>query len=205
MTTAGEGGMVTTNNPNYWEKIWSFKDHGKEYKKVFEDHDGNGFRWLHERFGSNFRLTEIQSAIGRSQIKKLKYWNGIRNKNAKILIDELSKCSKLRITKKQENINHAFYIFYCYLNLDALSTSWDRARIIKEITNLGYPAFEGTCGEVYLEKCFKNVGLSPKKRLINASSLSSTSLCFLTHPSIDMESMKVYAEIVKKVLIMATN
>ena len=200
MTTCGEGGMVTTNTRKYWDLIWSFKDHGKDYSKVYEDNKNLGFKWLHERFGSNFRLTEIQSAIGRSQIKKLKDWNYKRKKNAQILIDELSTCSCIRIPKVPQNIIHAYYRFYCYVNLDALSTDWNRGRIIKEITNSGYPVFEGTCGEIYLEKCFIKAGITPKKRLLNASNLSSTSLCFLTHPSIDEYTMHEYARNIKKVL-----
>ena len=200
MTTGGEGGMITTNKKKYWELVWSFKDHGKSFNKVFQKNIDGGFRWLHDSFGSNFRLTEMQSAIGRSQIKKLKNWNLIRNRNAKILIDVLSSCSCIRIPKIPSNIVHAYYRFYCYLNLDSLSIDWDRKRIIHEIVSLGYPAFEGTCGEIYLENCFINSGINPKKRLKNASALSSTSLCFLTHPSINNFQMHKYVNVIKNVL-----
>lgn len=70
MTTAGEGGMVTTNNKKLWEYMWSYKDHGKSYKKMTKPVKGQGFRWVHDSFGSNYRMTEIQAAIGRNQIKK---------------------------------------------------------------------------------------------------------------------------------------
>ena len=200
MSTGGEGGMITTNKKKYWELVWSFKDHGKSFNKVLQKNIDGGFRWLHDSFGSNFRLTEMQSVIGRSQIKKLENWNLIRNRNAKILIEGLSNCSCIRIPKIPDNIIHAYYRFYCYLHLDSLSTDWDRKRIIHEIVNLGYPAFEGTCGEIYLENCFTNSGITPKKRLNNASALSSTSLCFLTHPSINKFQMHEYVNVIKNVL-----
>ena len=71
MTTAGEGGMVTTNSDELWNTMWSLKDHGKSYDAVYHREHAPGFRWLHESFGTNWRLTEIQSAIGRLQLRKL--------------------------------------------------------------------------------------------------------------------------------------
>ena len=70
MTTGGEGGMVTTNHKSLWEKIWSYKDHGKSYDAVYERNHPEGFRWLHESFGTNGRMTEMQAVIGRIQLKK---------------------------------------------------------------------------------------------------------------------------------------
>lgn len=74
MTTAGEGGMVTTNNEEYWRLCWELKDHGKSWAHVNEPHNGGGFRWLHDSFGSNYRMTEMQSAIGRLQPLKMDEW-----------------------------------------------------------------------------------------------------------------------------------
>src|SRR5262249_18993387 len=65
ITTAGEGGMVTTNNENLWKYMWSYKDHGKSYEKVHRQGEPTGFRWLHDSFGTNWRLSEVQSAVGR--------------------------------------------------------------------------------------------------------------------------------------------
>lgn len=71
MTTAGEGGMVTTNSAELWNSMWSLKDHGKSYVAVYHREHAPGFRWLHESFGTNWRLTEVQSAVGRIQLRKL--------------------------------------------------------------------------------------------------------------------------------------
>ena len=71
MTTGGEGGLLTTNNPELWAHAWAFKDHGKSYNAVYSQQHASGFRWLHESFGTNWRLTEMQSAIGRVLLRKL--------------------------------------------------------------------------------------------------------------------------------------
>ena len=78
MTTGGEGGMVTTNSKEIWSKIWSFKDHGKDWDAIFKKTHPPGFRWVHESFGTNWRMTEIQAAIGRLQLKKLPAWQKTR-------------------------------------------------------------------------------------------------------------------------------
>ena len=120
------------------------------------------FRWLHDNFGSNFRLTEMQSSIGRFQLKKLDDWISLRNRNAKILIEYLSELKQIRVPIPSDNILHAYYKYYCYVNEDCFLTDWNRDRIIKELQKNGFPAYSGSCSEIYLERCFKNIGLYPK-------------------------------------------
>ncbi len=204
MSTGGEGGMVTTNNNLLWESVWSLKDHGKSYNAVFKRNHRPGFKWLHEGFGSNFRLTEMQAAIGRIQLNKLDEWNSIRSMNAMILINELNKLSILNIPLPPNSVTHAWYKFHCYLNMNCISSEWSRDRIVNEINSLGYPAFHGSCSEIYMEKCFKDKRLVPKERLANAKKLGETSLMFLLHPTITKVQMKEYANTIRKVLEKAT-
>ena len=145
----------------------------------------------------------MQSAIGRIQLKKLEKWNKIRSINAEILQSRLQNLSIVRLPVIDQNIRHAWYKFYCYLNLQVLSSSWDRNRIIKTINEQGFPAFSGSCSEIYLEKCFKKINKN-YSRLKNAKELGETSLMLLVHPSISEEQMIKYAEVVKNVLVQAT-
>ena len=202
ISTGGEGGMVTTNNKKLWEKMWSMKDHGKDYKLTCETSHPPGFRWLHSNLGSNFRLTEFQSAIGIEQMKLLDNWTFLRDRNARIIIDSLLELDNVRIPFPSDEYKHAWYKFYCYLIPEKLSKSWNRTKIISEIQNKGYPAFEGSCSEVYLEKCFKH---DKNLRLKNAKSLGKTSLMFLVHPTINEDQMKLYAQSIKTALIKASN
>ncbi|WP_288260266.1 DegT/DnrJ/EryC1/StrS family aminotransferase [uncultured Prochlorococcus sp.] len=203
ISTGGEGGIITTNEKKIWEKVWSFKDHGKSYYNVFSKKHPTGYRWLHDNFGTNFRLTEMQSAIGRIQLKKVDSWHKIRVRNAMIIKDKLSKLKLVRIPMPTQSYIHAWYKFYVYLDNSFLKNGWDRNRIIEEINKRKYPAFHGGCGEIYLEKCFQDSGLAPKKRLPIAKDLSENSIMFLVHPTIKLEEINSYAEVIKEVLEMA--
>ena len=200
MTTAGEGGMVSTSRSELWDVMWSFKDHGKTYEAVFGREHLPGFRWLHERFGSNFRLTELQSAIGRIQLQRLPEWNAVRTRNALLLAGALSDMPAVRVPLPPAHLTHAWYKFYAFVQPEALADGWSRDRILLEVSALGYPAFSGSCSEIYLERCFQDVGLFPTERLPVARKLGETSLMFLVHPTITLEQMAGYAEAVQSVV-----
>lgn len=200
LSTAGEGGMVTTSSDHYWDTIWSLKDHGKSYDMVFGREHPPGFRWLHKRFGSNFRLTEFQSSIGRIQLRKLSAWTACRSRNALILAEALKDLSAVRVPLPPNHVTHAWYKFYAYVIPEALSDDWSRDRILSEIVDLGFPAFSGSCSEIYLEQCFRDAGLSPAHRLPVAKQLGETSLMFLVHPTITLAEIHNYASAIRTVL-----
>ncbi|QNG27904.1 DegT/DnrJ/EryC1/StrS aminotransferase family protein [Synechococcus sp. HK01-R] len=200
ISTGGEGGMVTTNRADLWDSMWAFKDHGKTHEAVYGCEHPPGFRWLHKRFGSNFRLTELQSAIGRIQLQRLPEWTAARTRNTLLLADALADCSAVRVPLPPEGITHAWYKFYAFVRPEALADGWSRDRILSEIASLGYPALSGSCSEIYLEKCFQEAGLVPAQRLPVARALGETSLMFLVHPTIIPEQMAGYAEAVRTVV-----
>ena len=200
LTTAGEGGMVTTSRNDLWGAMWAVKDHGKTHEAVFGREHPPGFRWLHERFGSNFRLTELQSAIGRIQLQRLPEWTAIRTRNALLLADALADLPAVRVPLPPEHLTHAWYKFYAFVQPEALADGWSRDRILSEIAALGYPALSGSCSEIYLEKCFQDAGLAPAERLPMARKLGETSLMFLVHPTITFEQIAGYAEAVRSVV-----
>ena len=200
LTTGGEGGMVNTSRPELWDVMWSFKDHGKTHDAVFRREHPPGFRWLHERFGSNFRLTELQSAIGRIQLQRLPEWTAIRTRNAHLLAEALSDLPAVRVPLPPEPLTHAWYKFYAFVKPQALADGWSRDRILSEIVSLGYPALSGSCSEIYLEKCFQDAGLAPAERLPVARELGETSLMFLVHPTITPQQMASYAQALRSVV-----
>ncbi len=200
MTTGGEGGMLTTSDPEIWEKAWSYKDHGKSYEAVYRRQHPPGYRWLHESFGTNWRMTEMQSAIGRVVLKKVPEWVRIRRRNANLLAERLQKVDGLRVPLPPAHIGHAYYRFYAYVRPEALKPGWNRDRIMVEINRMGIPCTVGSCSEVYLEKCFEQAGLQPPARLPVAAQLGETSLAFLVHPTLDEEHMQDTAEVVANVM-----
>jgi len=204
ISTGGEGGMITTNSRDIYDFVISYIDHGKTQEAIERNKNKVGYKWLHDRFGNNFRLTEMQSQIGIIQLNKISNWTKIRERNAYILYEKISKINFVRIPMPGKNIQHAWYKFYFYLNSELISITWNRDRIIQEINKQNMPAFHGGCGEIYLENCFKNKGLVPKERLNIAKELGDTSIMLLVHPSIDEENMLIYANIVYKILLKAS-
>jgi len=210
MTTGGEGGMVTTNDKSLWLKMWEYKDHGKSYEAVYEREHPEGFRWLHESFGTNWRMTEMQAAIGRIQLNRMSEWTQIRNRNAAILTQVFSKFvgidGLLRIPelKSDQESVHAYYKYYIFVKEEALKDDWDRDRIIAEIISEGVPCIHGSCSEVYLEKAFDNTDFRPAERLPVAQELGKTSMVFLVHPTLSEEEMHKIAEVATSIFKKAT-
>ncbi len=200
MTTGGEGGMLTTSDSAIWEWVWSFKDHGKSWDAVYNRGHPAGFRWLHESFGTNARMTEMQAAIGRLQLGKLTDWNEKRQRNASILEECFQDIPAFRVTKAPESVRHAYYKYYVFVTSELLKDGWDRVRIIDAVTGAGVPCFSGSCSEVYLEKAFEGTGLRPDVRLPIARLLGESSLLFLVHPTLSQDDMQLMCCVVRDVM-----
>lgn len=216
MTTGGEGGMVTTNDSDLWSAMWSFKDHGKSWEAVYERQHPPGFRWVHENFGTNWRMLEVQAVIGRIQLQRMADWTAKRNANALMLAEVCRKyqlvslpefrCSTACDTGCSEDRGciHAQYKFYIYVNPEFLADGWSRDRIIDAIVNDGAPCFQGSCSEVYLEKAFDGTGWRPVQRLPVAHNLGERSLMFLVHPTLTLGEMDKTCRVVDAVLRLAS-
>lgn len=200
MTTGGEGGMVTTNDQELWANMWAYKDHGKSWDAVYGCEHPPGFRWLHENFGTNWRLTEMQSAIGRIQLKRMPEWHAARSRNAMKILETAKKLSGLLVPSLPSDIDHAWYKCYAFVDQGKLKEGWTRDRIIDEIVERGVPCFSGSCSEVYLEKAFENTGWRPRKRLPVAKLLGETSLMFLVHPTLTEEEISKTCKALTKVM-----
>jgi len=204
MTTGGEGGMVTTNDESLWRKMWAYKDHGKSYEAVYEREHPEGFRWLHESFGTNWRMTEMQAAIGRIQLKRMPDWHSKRLNNVNNIWSAAKQCKGLRVPTIPDHIEHAAYKCYVFLRLNELKDNWSRDRIIQKINSLGVFCDVGVCSEVYLEKAFDDTGFRPKKRLTNAKELGETSLMFLVHPTLTEDEILKTCNVLTFVMNKAT-
>ena len=205
MTTGGEGGMVTTNSTRLWKKMWSYKDHGKNYQLMNKPSKKKAFRWVHDSIGTNWRMTEMQASIGRIQLRKMRRWNELRNRNAKEIIDTLSSFSNLiELPSIPDYINHAFYRVYGNVKTHVLRKGWTRDKIIEDMNYAGVPCFSGSCPEIYNEKAFINSSLGPLHRLPNAKLLGETSIAFLCHPTLRLKDLKFIKQNIEYVLKKAT-
>ena len=216
MTTGGEGGMVTTNDKALWRAMWSFKDHGKSYEAVYERQHPPGFRWLHESFGTNWRMLEMQAVIGRIQLRRMNEWAAARKRNAQAIWAACAEFSVLRVPQVQcascpggcaaagTTCEHAHYKCYVYVQPERLAPGWSRDRIVEAIMAEGVPCYQGSCSEVYLEKAFEGTGWRPDGRLPVAKHLGETSIMFLVHPTLTQAEIKKTCEVIRKVMVQAS-
>jgi len=216
MTTGGEGGMVTTNDEALWRSMWSFKDHGKSYAAVYEREHPPGFRWLHEGFGTNWRMLEMQAAVGRIQLRRMADWTAARAANAAAILSECRRHAALRVPDfrcdggrcgadcaAHSGCVHAQYKCYVYVRPERLAAGWNRDRIAVEINARGVPCYQGSCSEVYLEKAFDNTGWRPEDRLPVARELGETSLMFLVHPVLTEDEIQRTCDALTEVMTLA--
>lgn len=200
ITTGGEGGMLVLNNEALWKKAWAYKDIGRSYDAVYNREHAPGFRWLIESFGTNWRMTEMQAAIGRVQLRKLPTWVEKRRANAAILTRFFEILPGLRITPPPANIYHSYYKYYVFVDPAQLRPDWDRDRIMNEVNTAGISCSVGSCSEIYLEKAFLLARLGPKQRLPIAKELGETSLMFLVHPTLSDAALEETGRVVSAVM-----
>lgn len=206
MTTGGEGGMVTTDDPDLWSAMWSFKDHGKSFDAVYNREHAPGFRWVHESFGTNWRMLEVQSAIGRIQLTRMREWTERRTQIAKRIASALAGFpDAVRVPEPGEGVTHAYYRQYAYVRPEGLKASWSRDRIVTELNALGVQVLHGSCSEIYLEKAFDNTPWRPSQRLPVARELGETSLMFLTHPTLTDAELERTVETVNQIMSSASS
>ena len=202
MTTGGEGGMVTTNDEALWRDMWSFKDHGKSYEAVYERKHPPGFRWVHESFGTNWRMLEMQAAIGRIQLRRMADWTAKRMANAEAIWAACRPYAAVSVPTFPVGSDsaHAHYKCYVYVQSSRLASGWNRDRIVEAINAQGVPCYQGSCSEVYLEKAFDDTGWRPVERLPAARELGESSIMFLVHPTLTQAEIDKTCSVLGQVL-----
>jgi len=200
ITTGGEGGMLLLDDEIAWKKAWAYKDHGKSWDAVHRKDHPAGFRWVHESFGTNWRMTEMQAAIGRLQLEKLDNWVRLRRNNSKYLTQRLSILPWVMAPFPGEDFYHSCYKLYLTLDATGFRDGWNRDRIVAEITAQGMPCLAGICPEMYRELAFERTGLAPASSLPVARDVGTRSMLLLVHPTITSDELDAYADVVVNVL-----
>ncbi|HYW78099.1 MAG TPA: DegT/DnrJ/EryC1/StrS aminotransferase family protein [Thermoguttaceae bacterium] len=203
LSTGGEGGMLTTNDPRIWEAAWSYKDHGKDYDATHRRDRTDVFRWVHESIGTNARMTEMQSAIGRSMLRRLPDWLATRRKHAAVLNGHLGRMPELRISIPPRSVEHSYYKYYAFVRPERLRDGWSRDRIVRALQAEGIPCGSGICPEIYREKAFQSLGLGPARRLATAKQLGEASLMLPVHPTLTRTDILDMCRALRKVLAVA--
>lgn len=202
MTTAGEGGAITTADPDVWRRCWEYKDHGKNHDAVDAPSHPAGFRWLHDSFGTNARMTEVQAAVGRRQLRKVDGWVSTRRAHAARLTSGLSGLAALRTPVVGPGEGHAFYRYYLRIDPAGLRPGWDRDRLVAAIAAEGVPAAHGGCSEIGRERAFGGAGL-PQRVLPHAAALTRASMTLPLHHRMTAADVDDVLAAVRKVLCVA--
>ena len=188
MSTGGEGGMLTTNSKELREKAWSFKDHGKN-RRLVEGQGSSGFSWVHDSFGTNWRMTEMQAVIGRLQLEKLGDWVLIRQRNASIMDNLLLGREGIKLPVSDNVHGHAYYKYTIQVDPKYVRQGWNRDRIIASLNDSAVPCASGICPEVYMENAFRDGGYFDGKRLPVAREIGERAIQFQVHPTISEATM----------------
>ncbi|MGI8310909.1 DegT/DnrJ/EryC1/StrS family aminotransferase [Saccharopolyspora hattusasensis] len=200
MTTAGEGGAITTNDEDLFRRCWELKDHGKSYHAVHQRTPRPpGFRWIHDSFGTNARMTEVQAAVGRSQLRKLSSWVATRRSHGQLLRESLQEAPALRIPRIPRGMDPVYYRFYAHIRTDDLAEGWTRDRVVEAINAEGVPCLHGGCAEIHRERAFATTG-RPAGTLPVAAELGATSLALPLNPRLSDGDVRDMAHAVKRVL-----
>jgi dTDP-4-amino-4,6-dideoxygalactose transaminase len=203
ITTGGEGGLLALDDETAWRAAWSFKDHGKSYAAVTNPDHPPGFRWLHHGFGTNWRMTGMQAALGLVQLARLPEWRAQRARNARILLDAMARMPGLRAPEPPDRLRHAYYRLYAFVEPEALREGWSRDRILRELAARGAPAMSGSCGEIYRETAFAQAGFAPPRRLPAARALAETSIAFHVDPTLEPAALQTVSDALGEVMAAA--
>jgi dTDP-4-amino-4,6-dideoxygalactose transaminase len=204
MSTGGEGGMVLFRNEMAWSRAWSYKDHGKDVFKLRNPapHPAGEFRYAHDRFGSNFRLTEMQAAIGRTQLRKLPKWTEARRFNARCLAQHLEDLSAIIVDPIPDHVGHAWYKFNARLDVARLPDGMTRSDVLSRLIALGIKnAGSGSCPDMSREAAFGG-GVAPRRdgQLTNAAALGECNLIFPVDHLLDQHDMEAIATAIRHVI-----
>ena len=202
ISTGGEGGMVLFREEDDWRRAWSFKDHGKNYDTVFKKQHPPGFRWLHESFGTNWRMSGMQAAIGLKQLEKLSGWTARRTQIAKKLTDCLTPFSAVSVPEPDDTIEQAYYRLSFHIDESKLKSGWNRGKVMAAINAEGVPCLE-VCSEIYKEKAFDKIDM-PEPSCPNAIRLDDRVALLVLHPRLRDEDVKNMCQSLTRVFQSAT-
>ncbi len=185
-TTGGEGGMVTTDDEELAWQARSFRDHGYDVKErlnllALEQK----LPYIHNRLGWNYRMTEMQSAIGLAELERMDTWNmPRRRRNAHILMDMLGELPQIKYmpidTPERQN---GWYV--CAFSLDIENMGCDIQQFVAAATAEGCP-----CWKVFWPQCHTERAYQERRGFGN-SGFPFTSKEYTDPESVDYTKVEV--------------
>ena len=180
MSTGGEGGLLVLRDEPVFHRAWSLKDHGKSLAKLSDGLGVKGqFRYIHDGIGTNARMTEMQAAIGRTQLRKLPSWIAARRANAEFLTNALKGHPLFLVPDVPDEIAHVWYKYVLLLRPDIEDPGDRRAEMIRSLLAREIPCGTGSCPDMSLEEGLVGLNCRRDGTLSVAHSLGERSLMLL--------------------------
>ena len=218
-TTGGEGGMVVTNDEDLAWECRSFRDHGYDVKAKLNLLEMEGKQlYIHRRVGFNFRMTEMQSAIGLGELERFDNWN-LKNRirNGKMIIKALKDHPLvLHVPVDTKDRQNAFWWCPIVIDPSKLKDGIDTKQFIAAMAAEGVAVYSVLWPEMYKEQAYtdrKGFGIAsypfndPKSRNIDytkfnckqANWMTDRTISFFTHPTYEVEHIQAYIDAFNKV------
>jgi len=156
-TTGGEGGMVTTDSEDYAWNARSFRDHGYDVKTRLSLLElEQKLPYIHNVVGWNYRMTEMQSAIGLAELERMENWNmPARRRNAHIIMEKLADLPQVMyMPVDTEERRNGFYVMAFSLDIDNMSCDIDQ--FVTAATEEGAPVWKVFWPQCHTEKAYQN-------------------------------------------------
>lgn len=143
----GEGGVVVTNNDDYADRMQLIRNHAEVVLPK------KGVKTLVNMLGFNYRMTEIEAAIGSEQLKKLERLTKPRIEVADYLTEHLRRLPGLKTPVTRPGVRHGWYLYT--MRYDATITGVPRAKFAAALKAEGLPIFEGYVEPIYLQPMYQ--------------------------------------------------
>jgi perosamine synthetase len=196
--TTGEGGIITTNNEEYYEKLLQFRSHGitRDRNKMKEEHGP----WYYEMqfLGYNYRLTDIQAALGTSQLKKIDRFVEIRRKYAEQYNAAFSNLPQITIPYQHPDGQSSWHLYILRFNQEQLTVN--RKEIFEHLLSMNIGVNVHYI-PVYLLPYYQQLGY-PKGLCTNAEKLYEEMITLPLFPKMSQEDISDVIQSVKKVISM---
>jgi perosamine synthetase len=178
--TTGEGGMITTDSDEFVERLPCMRTHGETGE------------YVSTMIGGNFRMPEVEAAIGYVQLRKLPLFLKARRKNAEGLLSGLRGLNWLQLPAVPKGCKHSWYLFTVRLNE---ADSKRRNRVVSELRKLGIGATVYYPTPVHMMPFYRRFS---KHRLPNTEKAAEQVLSLPVHPEVTEEQIDYIASSLKK-------
>jgi len=135
--TTAEGGMVTTNNDDLYNKLLMYRTHGINRDAIKRFGKEGGYNYDMQYLGFRYNLSELHSALGIVQLKKLESFQAKRRKIVKIYNRELQYIDEITIPYVKDNIKHSWHLYVIQLNIEKLKVDRDQIFKAMRAENIG--------------------------------------------------------------------